>query len=96
MIGSAIRIPAYAESLKVVKKGSVTLKVSGSLSPGSGPLAICSSRLFCQKQSAIDAARTTAEKMIRERSSSRCSTSVIRSSKLADFSRATAGSSSGA
>ena len=36
----------------MVVNGSATPKVIGVLSPGSGALAMSSSRLFCQKQSA--------------------------------------------
>jgi hypothetical protein len=72
-----------------MKNGSVGLRVVSSWSDGSGSRAMSSRSPFCQKQSAIARTRTIPEKMIRVRSSSRCSTSVIRSSKLADFSRAT-------
>ena len=56
---------------------------------GSGSLAISSSRWFCQKQSPHATTSTAAETMMRLRSSSRCSTSVSWSSKLAALSRAT-------
>src|SRR6476620_8113814 len=69
--------------------GSVTLRVNGLMPGGSGSFAIWSSRWFCQKQSPHATTRTAAETMIRLRSSSRCSTSVIRSSKLAALSRGT-------
>src|SRR3954454_3944842 len=68
--------------------GSVTPKVIGVRSPGSGALAISSSLLFCQKQSAKATPKAEIETTIRERSSSRCSTRVSRSSKEAGRSRA--------
>ena len=70
----------------MVKNGSVGLKVIGlGAFAGSGSFAMSSSISSCQKQNAIAITRTTPEKMIRLRSSSRCSTSVRRSSNLAGF-----------
>jgi hypothetical protein len=72
----------------VAVNGSATPKVIGVRSPGSGALAISSSLPFCQKQSVAATAKAEIEKTIRVRSSSRCSTSVSRSSKEAGRSRA--------
>jgi hypothetical protein len=72
----------------VVVKGSATPKVIGVRSPGRGEFAMSSSRLFCQKQSAKATANEAIEMIIRVRSSSRCSTSVSRSSKSTGRSRA--------
>src|SRR5581483_1817832 len=70
--------------------GSVTPKVIGFSPCGSGRLAMSSSRWFCQKQSPQATTSTAALTTIRVRSSSRCSTSVMRSSNLAALRRATA------
>ena len=72
----------------VVVKGSATPKVIGVRSPGSGAFAMSSSRLFCQKQRPKATENATIEMMMRVRSSSRCSTSVSRSSKSTGRSRA--------
>ncbi len=72
----------------VVVNGSATPKVIGVLSPGSGAFAMSSSQLFCQKQSAKATLNATIEMTMRVRSSSRCSTSVSRSSKSTGPSRA--------
>ena len=63
--------------------GSVTLSVNGLMPGGSGLFAMWSSRWFCQKHSPHATTSTAAETMIRLRSSSRCSTSVICSSNFA-------------
>ena len=76
-------------TVSVVVNGSATPKVIGVRSPGSGSLAMSSSRLFCQKQIAAKTPNTTSVVMIRVRSSSRCSTSVSRSSKSTGFTRGT-------
>src|SRR5436309_11813330 len=77
--------------------GSVTPKVSSlSWSEGSGPLAMSSSRWFCQKQSASATPKTASETIRRARSSSRCSTRVRRSSCLTALRRAIGGSLLGA
>src|SRR5262245_48508900 len=83
-------IPAYIESLKVVRNGSAGLRVIGFLPAGSGPLTISSSRWFCQKQRATATPSTLRQTMMRVRSSSRCSTRVRRSSNCAVRRRATA------
>ena len=82
-------IAAYAETVRVVVNGSATPKVIGSLPSGRGALAICSSALFCQKQTASAMPKKIRQMMIRLRSSSRCSTSVRRSSKSTGLIRAT-------
>ena len=65
----------------MVKNGSVGEKVIGwSRSAGSGQLAMSSISASCQKQSANATAKATIETISRERSSSRCSTRVSRSS----------------
>src|SRR3954471_8568799 len=75
--------------------GSATPNVIGFrgwplMSAGSGLLAISSSRWLCQKHSPQATTSTAAEMMIRLRSSSRCSTSVICSSNCAALIRGTA------
>ena len=60
--------------------GSATPNVIGSRPPGSGPLAMSSSSLFCQKHSASATPKITSEMMILVRSSSRWSTSETSSS----------------
>src|SRR6266511_708795 len=90
MTGIASSRPPYRESVTVVMKGSVTPKVMGTRSPGSGALAISSSSEFCQKHSPAASASTATETMIRVRSSSRCSTSVRCSSNRAVLRRAMA------
>src|SRR5919198_6627838 len=89
MIGSARMIPAYIDSLNVVRNGSAGLSVIGFLPAGSGPLTTSSSRWFCQKQRPTATASTARQTMIRVRSSSRCSTRVRRSSNRAVRRRAT-------
>src|SRR3954470_17274782 len=74
----------------VVMNGSVTPSVIGFAPPGSGWLAMWISRWFCQKQSPHATTSTATETMIRLRSSSRCSTSVICWSNLAARKRGTA------
>src|SRR3954463_11990860 len=74
--------------MTVVVNGSATPSVIGALSPGSGALAISSSRLFCQKQTAKATPKTENETTIRVRSSPRCSTRVSRSSKPTPRNRA--------
>src|SRR5215218_3461963 len=70
--------------------GSVTPNVVGLATPaGSGLFARSSSRSFCQKQRPHATTSTAAETMIRLRSSSRCSTSVICSSNFAALRRGT-------
>src|SRR6266550_2003117 len=69
--------------------GSVTPNVMGSTPDGSGLLAMSRSRWFCQKHSPQATTSTATETMILVRSSSRCSTSVSRSSCFAALSRAT-------
>ena len=71
----------------MVKNGSVGLKVSGSKPAGSGSLAMSRIASSCQKQKTIAKTRKIPEKMIRFLSSSRCSTSVMRSSNWAGFKR---------
>src|SRR3954452_3406663 len=74
--------------MTVVVNGSATPNVIGALSPESGALAISSSRLFCQKQTAKAIAKAEIETTIRVRSSPRCSTRVSRSSKATRRKRA--------
>ena len=79
---------AYAAIVTVVVNGSATPKVIGVRLPGSGALAMSSRRLFCQKQRPKATENATTEMTMRVRSSSRCSTSVSRSSKSTGRSRA--------
>src|SRR3954449_7654982 len=83
------------ETFNVLMNGSATPNVIGLIgwplrALGSGLFAISSSRWFCQKQSPHATTSTTAEMMMRLRSSSKCSTSVICSSNCAGLNRATA------
>src|SRR5215208_3402717 len=82
------------ETFNVLMNGSATPNVIGLIewpwrSLGSGLFAISSSRWFCQKQSPHATTSTTAETMMRLRSSSKCSTSVICSSNCAALKRGT-------
>jgi hypothetical protein len=82
-------MPAYIDTLNVVRKGSVGLNVMGCLPAGRGSLMTSSRRWFCQKHSPQAITRTATHTISRMRSSSRCSTSVSDSSYRAVRSRAT-------
>src|SRR3954449_68503 len=84
-MGSARTSAAYAVTVSVVVNASATPKVIGCL-PCSGLFNQCRSWLFCQKQSASATPKATSETTIRVRSSSRCSTTVSRSSWVTGFS----------
>src|SRR3954447_14282447 len=84
-MGSARTSAAYAVTVSVVVNASATPKVIGSL-PCSGLFSQCRSWWFCQKQSASATPNAASETTMRVRSSSRCSTTVRRSSWLTGFS----------
>ena len=76
MTGSASRKPAASEILNEVKNGSVTPSVTSCVFSGSGSMS--HSRICSWNGNAIAIPPRSAKKQtnIRERSSSRCSTSV--------------------